>query len=273
VVPRQPSWAAKVQKLTGQSSLPGRGVCRARVKECRGNARTAAVGVLSAAMSIASDRQIFFNSPWPFLQCIGTLQPLGATFPVPILGEQVMRLSSSFAASSAVAILSTALLSGPAVSQTATGPATLPSVTVDAPKQVARPSAPTQRANTGGSRRTISTGPSTAQTPSVEPNSVQGRIAKLERAASSCNGGCQTSFKTGNAPWVGCSFGAGESAGVGPYSLTCTDTLTYKTYLDCTSTKVFLSWTVREARWHCASLLAGGKLSHEKVAQIMQAAR
>jgi hypothetical protein len=271
VVLRQPSWAAKVQKLTGQSSLPGRGVCRARVEECRGNARTAAVGVLSAAMSIASDRQIiqlpmaFFTMHWYPATSGGD--------PVPILGEQVMRLSSSFAASSAVAILSTALLSGPAVSQTATGPATLPSVTVDAPKQVARPSAPTQRANTGGSRRTISTGPSTAQTPSVEPNSVQGRIAKLERAASSCNGGCQTSFKTGNAPWVGCSFGAGESAGVGPYSLTCTDTLTYKTYLDCTSTKVFLSWTVREARWHCASLLAGGKLSHEKVAQIMQAAR
>ena len=186
----------------------------------------------------------------------------------------VMRLSSSFVAPSVVAVVSTILLCGPATSQTATAPASsLPTLTVDAPKQVARPSAPKQRANTGGSRRTISTGPSTVQTPSVEPNSVQGRIAKLERAASSCNGGCQTSFKTGNAPWVGCSFGAGESAGVGPYSLTCTDTLTYKTYLDCTSTKVFLSWTVREARWHCASLLAGGKLTQEKVAQIMQAAR
>jgi hypothetical protein len=83
----------------------------------------------------------------------------------------------------------------------------------------------------------------------------------------------QASFKTGSAPWVGCSFGAGEAAGVGPYSLTCTDTLTYKTYLDCTSTKVFLSWTVREARWHCASLLAGGKLTQEKVTQLMQPAR
>jgi hypothetical protein len=186
----------------------------------------------------------------------------------------VMRLSSSFVAPSVVAVVSTILLCGPATAQTATGPASsLPTVTVDAPKQVARPSAPKQRANTGGSRQRLSTGSSTAQTPSVEPNSVQGRIAKLERAASSCNGGCQTSFKTGNAPWVGCSFGAGESAGVGPFSLTCTDTLTYKTYLDCTSTKVFLSWTVREARWHCSSLLAGGKLTQEKVAQIMQAAR
>jgi hypothetical protein len=202
----------------------------------------------------------------------GTLQPSGTTFPVRNLGEQVMR--SSFAASSAVAILSTALLSGPAVSQTATGPASsLPSVTVDAPKQVARPYAPKHRANTGGSRQTLSTGSSTAQTPSAEPNSVQGRIAKLEKAASSCNGGCQTSFKTGNAPWVGCSFGAGEAAGVGPFSLTCTDTLTYKTYLDCTSTKMFLSWSPREARWHCSSLHAGGKLTQEKVAQLKQSGR
>ena len=181
--------------------------------------------------------------------------------------DVVMRLSSSFVAPSVVAIVSTIVLCGPATSQTATGPASsLPSVTVDAPKQAA--TAPKQRANTGGSRRTLSTGPSTAQTPSAEPNSVQGRIAKLEKEASSCNGGCQTSFKTGNAPWVGCSFGAGETAGVGPYSLTCTDTLTYQSYLDCTSTKLFLSWSPREARWHCTSLLAGGKLTQEKVAQL-----
>jgi hypothetical protein len=185
-----------------------------------------------------------------------------------------MRLSSSFVASSAVAVVSTILLCGPATSQTATGPASsLPSVTVDAPKQVAKPYAPKQRANTGGSRQTLSAGSSTAQTPSAEPNSVQGRIAKLEKEASSCNGGCQTSFKTGNAPWVGCSFGAGETAGVGPFSLTCTDTLNYKTYLDCMSTKMFLSWSPREARWHCGSLLAGGKLTQEKVAQLKQSAR
>jgi len=180
-----------------------------------------------------------------------------------------MRLSSSFVAPSFVAVVSTILLCGPAISQTATGPATsLPSVTVDAPKPAAKPNAPEQRANSGGSRRTLSTGPSTAQTPSVAPNSVQGRIAKLEREASSCNGGCQTSFKTGNAPWVGCSFGAGEAAGVGPYSLTCTDTLNYTTYMDCTTTKTFLGWGAREARWHCTSLLAGGKLTQEKVAQL-----
>jgi hypothetical protein len=186
-----------------------------------------------------------------------------------------MRLSSSFAASSAVAILSIALLSGPAASQTATGSASpLPNVTIEAPKQVARPHAPTQAAgvhapkrwaNTGVSRRTSSTGSSTAQTPSAAPNSVLGRIAKLEKVASSCNGGCETSYRVGNAPWVGCSW-SGESFGVGPFSVTCRDTLTYKTYLACTETKAFLGSTQKEARWVCSSLHAGGKLTQEKVA-------
>ena len=125
----------------------------------------------------------------------------------------------------------------------------------------------------GDLARRLSTGSSTAQTPSVEPNSVQGRIAKLERAASSCNGGCQTSFKTGNAPWVGCSFGAGESAGVGPFSLTCTDTLTYKTYLDCTSTKVFLSWTEERPGGIAAACSPGVSLPRKRSPKLMQAAR
>jgi hypothetical protein len=188
-----------------------------------------------------------------------------------------MRLSSSFAAPSAVVILSAALLCGPsgtAVSQTATGSASpLPTVTVDAPKQVARPSAPKQGANTGASRRTSSTGSSTAQTLSAAPDSVLGKIAKLEKASSSCNGGCETSFRSGNAPWVGCSFSGGESSGTGPYSLTCRDTLTYNTYSECTNTKTFLGWGPREVRWHCTSLLAGGKLTHEKVAQLKQSGR
>ena len=128
-----------------------------------------------------------------------------------------MRSSSSFVALSAIAILSTALLcslSDTAMSQTATGSAAqLPSITVDAPKQVARPHRPVVRpqgsarvANTVASRQTSPTG----QTPSAAPDSVLGKIAKLEKASSSCNGGCETSFKSGNAPWVGCS----ESGGV-----------------------------------------------------------
>src|SRR6185295_13994703 len=60
----------------------------------------------------------------------------------PDLGERVMRMSSSLVAPSAVAVLSAVLLSGTAASQTATGPNQLPSITVQAPQQVARPHRP-----------------------------------------------------------------------------------------------------------------------------------
>jgi len=206
----------------------------------------------------------------------GTVQPYRDDIPVPHSGEQVMRLSLGFAASSAVAILSTALLSGAAVSQTSAG-SPLPSVTVDAPKahapkQLATPHAPKQSANTGVSRQTSSTGSSTAGTPSFAPNSALGRIGKLERAASSCNGGCETSYRVGNAPWVGCSW-SGEAYGIGNFSVTCRDTLTYNTYAACTDTKAFLGATPREARWICSSLLAGGKLTQEKVAAFKPSSR
>ncbi len=68
-----------------------------------------------------------------------------------------MRMSASLVAPSAVAILSTALLcslTGPAMSQTTPGSSSsLPSVTVQAPNQVARHK-PVQSANTGAGRRT-----------------------------------------------------------------------------------------------------------------------
>ena len=178
-----------------------------------------------------------------------------------------MRLSPSLVVPSAIAALSTVLLVGPAASQINAGSTdTLPPVTVDAPKPAAKPSAPQRAAGTGTSRRTspaTQTTSSAARTPSYAPGSTMAKIAKLERSASSCNGGCETSFKTGNAPWVGCSYSAGINSVV---SSTCTDTLTYKTYAECMDTKLFLGWITREARWHCSSLLAGGKLKGEKLA-------
>src|ERR1700754_243056 len=112
-----------------------------------------------------------------------------------------MVMRSILVAPSAVAILSTALLCGPsgtAVSQTATGSTTqLPSITVQAPTQVARPHRPSQRAtsegpshvaNTVGSRRESPT----ARTPSPAPDSVLAKLAKIERTASNCTDGCQT---------------------------------------------------------------------------------
>jgi hypothetical protein len=180
---------------------------------------------------------------------------------VPIWSEIIMRSSSSFVAPSAIAILSTALLcslSTTAMSQPETGVAApLPSITVVAPKQVARPRQAARPVHASVAYR--STAP-TAQTP--PQGSVLGRIAELEKHASSCNGGCETSYKTGNAPWVGCSETGPE---VTNFSGTCRDTLSYRTYLECKETKMFLGSDQRKAYWLCSSLLIGGKLSGEKV--------
>src|SRR4029079_13241850 len=112
----------------------------------------------------------------------------------------VMTSLSSFVAPSAIALLSTALLcnlSGTAMSQpTPASAAQLPSITVDAPKQVARPQrsvvTPQRPARATSTVRSVNTGASrpasaTAQTPSYASGSVMGQIQKLEKSASSCN--------------------------------------------------------------------------------------
>ena len=186
----------------------------------------------------------------------------------PDLGGHIMSLSSKFAAPSAVAILSTVLLCGPsspAASQTTAGSAaSLPSIMVEGTGHVAATPRPRQAGSGAASRRTASTAQSSAaRTPSAAPDTVLGRLAKLERASSSCNGGCESSVRHGDAPWVGCSNSAGENS-VGAFSATCRDTLTYRTYAECVSTKIFIGWIPREARWHCSSLQVAGKLSGEK---------
>ncbi|WP_249148270.1 hypothetical protein [Bradyrhizobium jicamae] len=90
------------------------------------------------------------------------------------------------------------------------------------------------------------------------------RIAALEKVASNCNGGCESSLPHGNLPWVGCSFSAGDDA-LGPFSTTCRDNLTYKSYVDCVETKVFLGEYQNKARWTCSSLQASGK--YQQVAE------
>jgi hypothetical protein len=176
-----------------------------------------------------------------------------------------MRLSSSFVAPAAIAALSTVLLYGPAASQTTTG-APLPDITVEAPKQVATPHRSQQAAHGTASRRAsrVAQGPSssgqasssTAHAPARGP--VMQRIAKLEARASSCNGGCETSFKSGKDPWVGCSESTGGYA-TAQFSVTCRDTLSYKNYADCVETKWFLGWDQRRARWHCSGLDGGNR--------------
>jgi len=183
-----------------------------------------------------------------------------------------MSISSSLVAPAA-AILSTLLLYGPAASQTTAGSnPPLPNITVEAPKQAARPQRSPQVERSVVSHRLsrIARGPSSSgeasggRTLSPPRGPVMRRIASLEARASSCNGGCETSFKTGNAPWIGCSESAGR---LGVFSATCRDTLTYKDYADCVETKWFLAWDQQRIRWVCSSLMAAGKFKSQKVSE------
>jgi hypothetical protein len=181
-----------------------------------------------------------------------------------------MRMSSSLVAPSAVAILSTALLcglSGTAVSQTATGSGTLPSITVDAPKQVARPQRPVARPQGSGRvANTVAPRPTSppARTPSPAPGSTMAKLAALEKTSSSCTDGCATSFKYRNQPWNGCSLSGADFG----FSATCRNIRNYKTYHECKDTTVFLGWRHNDAWWYCSSLLAGGKLAGEKFVEM-----
>ena len=105
-----------------------------------------------------------------------------------------MRSSSSLFAPSAIAILSMSWLcslSGTAVSQTATGSAApLPSITVDAPKQVARPNRPVATPQGSGrvahrAGRTSRSTQTATGTPSAARGPVMAKLARLEREASS----------------------------------------------------------------------------------------
>ena len=182
-----------------------------------------------------------------------------------------MRLSSSFGAPSALAILSTAFLCGP--SGTAMSQTQLPGVTIDAPRQVARPQRlvarpqrPARTANRVASRPTSPTtqtlsAPPTAQKPAPAQGSVMARFAALEKTSSSCTDGCQTSFKYGNQPWNGCSTSGAEFG----FSTTCRNVRNYKTYHECAETGMFLGWRNNDVWWYCSSLHAAGKLPGERV--------
>ncbi len=185
--------------------------------------------------------------------------------PSRIWEDMIMRLSSGSVAPSVIAILSAALLSlsGTAMSQTATGSGTqLPNITVEAPKQVTRPQRPEVTPSQGSGRvarragRTSGSTQTATGTPSAARGPVMAKLARLEREASSCNDGCESSFRHGKDPWVGCSESAGYYS---VFSATCKDTLTHRDYGQCVETKMFLGWDRQRSWWYCTGMLAGGK--------------
>jgi len=167
-----------------------------------------------------------------------------------------MTLSLCFVARPAVAIPSIALLlcalGGPAMSQPTplAGADTLPGVTVDAPKQVVRPYRPAHHV---AARSTGSRTSSAISTASTAPTSDTAKLAKLERETGSCVGGCQSSFKTANQPWVGC------NATGGVYSATCRNVGNYKSYDECKEAGRVTGWRSGETSAYCSSVaLAAG---------------
>jgi hypothetical protein len=165
-----------------------------------------------------------------------------------------MGFSSSLVAPSAIAILSTALLcgqSGTAVPQTATGAAAqLPGITVVSPNRVAtQPQRATRVASTVATRPTS---PAT-QTPPPATGSMMAKFAALEKTSSNCTDGCQTSFRSGNAPWNGC------NASGGVFSPTCRNVRHFKSYAECVDNGVLLGYRHGENWAYCTSLAAGQK--------------
>jgi hypothetical protein len=160
-----------------------------------------------------------------------------------------MRISSRFAPSLAVAFSSIGLLlCGLSGSEAATtsddGASSLPAVVVQAPKQSAKPQ---KREPRPIARGTVS--PQTSPTAAAPPTSpVSAKLAKLASVTGSCVGGCVTSFRSGDAPWHGCSVSGGG------YSSTCRNTRNYKTYGECREGGLTLGWRNAEVAWNCTSL-------------------
>jgi hypothetical protein len=159
-----------------------------------------------------------------------------------------MRMSSGLIAPTAIAVLSAVLLSGTAMSRTEPrpDPTALPTITVQAPKPVARTQRPQQRAVT---RNTVNRFVSRGTSPPAGEESVLEKLRRIERGVSSCDGGCASSFPSKGRPWVGCS-----ASGWPMGSATCKNGRKYKSYVECTESSYFLAWKPMEVWWYCSSL-------------------
>ncbi|MHC2622815.1 hypothetical protein ACVIW2_004847 [Bradyrhizobium huanghuaihaiense] len=160
-----------------------------------------------------------------------------------------MTLSSRFIAGPALAVSSIGLLlcalGGTAMSQPTPADTQIPGVTVDAPKHAVRPHRP---AHAVTARRSAFRTSSVISTASAAPMSDAVKLAKLERETGSCVGGCQSSFKTADKPWVGC------NASGGVYSATCRNVGNYKSYDECKEAGRVTGWRSGETSAYCSSV-------------------
>jgi hypothetical protein len=167
-----------------------------------------------------------------------------------------MRLSSRF---SGLVIAVSAFsartfgLSGTATAATdPSGGSALPSITVQAPKPVARPHRTVPRAVARPAPRAARRTASRAASPAVTTQpagqeSVLERLKRLERTSRSCDERCQ---KISSQP--GCSASVWPTTSVG---LGCGNSRHFFThYVQCTDHLYFLAWKPREAWWYRTSL-------------------
>jgi hypothetical protein len=136
-----------------------------------------------------------------------------------------------------------------AMSQNTMGaPTTLPGVLVEAPRHVARPNhSAVVHSHTSRNAAERRTSHAVAAPSGSEP--VLAKLAKLEKATGSCVDGCQTSFKSGNRPWNGCSTTAWPMM-----SPTCRNAGNYKTYAECEDAGLTTGWRNNDVGWYCSSL-------------------
>ena len=166
-----------------------------------------------------------------------------------------MRLSSRFSslavAVSSFAVLTFGLNTAAMAATDPSGSSALPSITVQAPKPVARPHRTVPRAvarPARAARRTVSheTSPAATTQPGGQ-GSVLERLKRIERASRSCDEHCQ---KLSAQPGCSASVWPTISVGVG-----CGNSRHFFThYVQCTDHLYFLAWKPREAWWYCSSL-------------------
>ena len=187
-------------------------------------------------------------------RCDDDILVAGMELTVSLWKDIDMTLPSRIVTRSAVALPSIALLlcclSGTAMSQPTPTETQLPGVTVEAPQQMTRPHKPAHRAAV---RSTASRTSPIASTIPDTPMSETAKLAKLARETGSCAGGCQSSFKTAEKPWVGCNVSGGV------YSATCRNVGNYKSYDECKEAGRVTGWRSGETSAYCSSVaLAAG---------------
>ncbi len=143
-----------------------------------------------------------------------------------------MKGSSFFVTNVAVALLSIVpplcASSSPAWSQ----PSPLPDISVNAPRHVAAQHRPNQRVAARG-------------TPSSSQHAAATSVY--------CIGGCVSSMRSGDRPWIGCSWSAGATAytgcrNIGPGGVP------FTSYNQCTETGLKMGWRSGETSAYCSTL-------------------